>query len=87
MRWSYRHKDRNHYFSVLATRQPKATNNYYIWSRCDERNLCVLAAKSGQLIRKIRLPGSFTSIPVAYKEKVIIALDDNHGLVILGASN
>jgi outer membrane protein assembly factor BamB len=81
--WRLRHGDGNHQFSILITEDSKRPGQYLAWSRCKENNLCVLDAKTGQLIQKVELPGTFTSVPFAYKDKIYISLDKEDGLVIL----
>lgn len=81
--WRLRHGDRNHQFSILITRNPSKTGQYFAWSRCKTEKLCILDAKSGKLIHHLELPGSFTSVPYAYQNKVYISLDNNAGFIIL----
>ena len=81
--WRLRHGDRNHQFSVLITEDPERKNEYLAWSRCKIFQLCVLDAKTGKLLNNIDLPGSFTSVPTAWKNRVYITLDKNRGMVIL----
>ena len=81
--WRLRHGDRNHQFSVLVTEDPKRPGEFLAWSRCKEYQLCTLDAVTGKLLNNIDLPGSFTSVPFAWKDKIYISLDKNQGLVIL----
>ena len=81
--WRLRHGDRNHMFSVLVTGNPQKKGDYLAWSRCKESQLCTLSAKTGKLIHNMEIPGSFTSVPFAYKNRIYISLDFNGGLLIL----
>jgi outer membrane protein assembly factor BamB len=81
--WRLRHGDPNSQFSILITKDPKREDKYLAWSRCKEFQLCVLDAQTGQLIHNLQLPGSFTSVPFAYQDKVFISLDKDKGLVVL----
>lgn len=81
--WRLRHGDRNHQFSILVTPNAEKPGDYIAWSRCKKTQLCALNAKTGKLIKNIKLPGSFTSVPVAYKDRLYITLDEENGLVIL----
>ncbi len=80
--WRLRHGDRNHQFSVLVTKDPNQ-DRFLALSRCKEFQLCTLNAVTGELIENIDLPGSFTSVPSAWEDKIYISLDKNRGLVIL----
>ena len=81
--WRLRHGDSNHQFSILITEDPKQKGKYLAWSRCKKFQLCTLDAKTGKLLNNIDLPGSFTSVPFAYQDKIYISLDKNQGMVIL----
>jgi outer membrane protein assembly factor BamB len=81
--WRLRHGDRNHQFSILVTEDPERPGEYLAWSRCKEFQLCTLDAKTGKLLNNIDLPGSFTSVPFAWKNRIYISLDRNQGLIIL----
>ncbi len=81
--WRLRHGDRNHQFSILVTEDPSRPNEYLAWSRCKKFQLCTLDAKTGKLLNNIDLPGSFTSVPFAWQDKIYISLDKNQGLVVL----
>ncbi len=81
--WRLRHGDRNHMFSVLITKDPDRQGEYLAWSRCKTFQLCTLDAKTGRLLNNIDLPGSFTSVPFAWNNRVYISLDKNQGLIIL----
>ncbi len=81
--WRLRHGDRNHQFSVLVTEDPDRAGEFLAWSRCKEFQLCTLDAKTGKLINNIDLPGSFTSVPFAWKNRIYISLDRDQGLIIL----
>ncbi len=81
--WRLRHGDRNHMFSILITEDPDRKGEYLAWSRCKTFQLCTLDARTGKLINNIDLPGSFTSVPYAWKNRIYISLDKNQGLVIL----
>lgn len=81
--WRLRHGDPNHQFSVLITEDPKKAGRYLAWSRCKEFQLCVLDAATGKLLQNLDLPGSFTSVPVAHRDRLYISLDKDAGLLIL----
>ncbi|MCJ8277240.1 MAG: PQQ-like beta-propeller repeat protein [Bdellovibrionales bacterium] len=81
--WRLGHGDRNHQFSILVTHNDDKNLPYLDWSRCKQNQLCILNPITGKLVRNFTLPGPFTSVPYAYKDKIFIALDDNHGMVIL----
>ena len=81
--WRLKHGDGNHQFSALITKDPKRENEYLAWSRCKEYQICVLDGVTGKLQNNIDLPGSFTSVPYAYKDKIYISLDKDQGMVIL----
>lgn len=81
--WRLMHQDGNHQFSVLVTEDPERKGEYLAWSRCKQFQLCILDGKTGKLLKNIDLPGSFTSVPFAWKDRVYISLDKNQGMVIL----
>ncbi len=81
--WRLVHGDTNNMFSVLITVDPQRKNQYLAWSRCNVVELCTLDAKTGKLIQKLTLPGSFTGVPFAFGQRIYISLDKNAGLVIL----
>lgn len=81
--WRLVHGDSNHQFSILITPDPDRKGEYLAWSRCKTYKLCTLDAKTGKLLNNIDLPGSFTSVPYAWKDKIYISLDKNQGMVIL----
>jgi outer membrane protein assembly factor BamB len=81
--WRLRHGDRNHMFSLLVTQDPKRPGEYLAWSRCKRFQLCTLDAKTGKLLHNLDLPGSFTSVPFAWEDRVYISLDKNQGMIIL----
>ena len=82
VQWSDEHGDKNHYFSVLVTGK-KDSKGSLVWARCGESQLCVYDGKTGKKLNQLKLPGSFTGVPVAYKNRIYISLVDNHGLVVL----
>jgi outer membrane protein assembly factor BamB len=81
--WRLKHGDPNHQFSILVTQDPDRKGEFLAWSRCKEVQLCILDGKTGKLIRNMALPGPFTGVPFAWKNRIYISLDKNHGLVIL----
>lgn len=81
--WRLKHGDSNHQFSILITKDPKRKGESLAWSRCKTYQLCTLDAKTGKLLHHIDLPGAFTSVPFAWKNRIYISLDKNQGLVIL----
>lgn len=81
--WRLIHGDTNSMSSVLITPGPNKKNPYLAWARCKNTELCTLNAESGQLLQQLSLPGTFTSVPYAYKNQIWISLDKNAGLVVL----
>lgn len=81
--WRLRHGDNDHMASILVTKNPARPNQYIAWARCKRTQLCALDGKTGVLLHNVELPGSFTSMPFAYNDKIYIALDEDFGLVIL----
>jgi outer membrane protein assembly factor BamB len=81
--WRMRHGDPNHQFSVLITEDRQKPDRYLAWSRCKEFQLCVVDAASGKLLQNLDLPGSFTGVPVPYKDRLYISLDKDAGFLIL----
>ena len=81
--WRLRHGDSNNQFSVLVTQDPLRPGEFLAWSRCKRYQLCTLDGATGKLLHRVDLPGSFTGVPVAWKDRIYIALDENQGLVIL----
>jgi outer membrane protein assembly factor BamB len=55
------------------------------WIGCGKRDLCAFEPRTGEVRARIELPAPLTSVPVAYKSSLYLALNQEGGLMRLDA--
>lgn len=82
IRWSQETGFTQH-SSALVVRSSADEKSYVAWVPCSKEELCALSPKDGKVLSRVGLPGPLSSVPVAFRGDLYLALNFPGGLVKL----
>lgn len=82
VKWRLKVSEEPRQSHALIARDPRG--RWRAWVACFDQELCALEPDSGRILSRIKVGGWVSGEPVAWKDSIYLALNDQGGLVKLG---